>query len=312
MKTRILGKTGKSVSQLALGTWAFSGETYGAMEPTEAKRIVLQAVEQGISLIETSDSYGAGQVQMSLGEWLSSYPHVQIATRIGIDLSTEPARKNFTPAYLRLAVARSCKRLRKEQLDFCLLHNPSWDTLKQGKATHALTAMQQEGRIAHWGVSVDNAKIGQAAVAQGAELIELPFNLFHPHDFYQLAQEVKEKQIGILARSILNFGLLVGLWSMEHTFPQEDHRCDRWNLKSFQRRLKQIHAFRFLIKDEVHSLRAASIRFVLSHPLVSSAVIGPRNILQLEQLLRDMGQGSIYLPDEDLQRLRQLFFRTNK
>ena len=62
----------------------------------------------------------------------------------------------------------------------------------------------------------------------------------------------------------------------------------------------QLDAIRFLVKGDVHSMRAAAVRYVLSNSLVSSAILGPHSIEQLEQLIRETGGGPVYLPDADL------------
>ena len=70
-----------------------------------------------------------------------------------------------------------------------------------------------------------------------------------------------------------------------------------------EHRIDQLDAIRFLVKGEVHTLRAAAVRFVLANHLVSCAVLGPRTVEQLEQLVRETGAGPRYLPDDDLRQL---------
>ena len=70
-----------------------------------------------------------------------------------------------------------------------------------------------------------------------------------------------------------------------------------------EHRIEQLDAIRFLVKGEVHTLRGAAVRFVLANHLVSAAVLGPRTVEQLEQLVRETGGGPRYLPDDDLRQL---------
>ena len=70
-----------------------------------------------------------------------------------------------------------------------------------------------------------------------------------------------------------------------------------------EQRIEQLDAVRYLVKGEVHTMRGAAVRFVLASHLVSAAVLGPRTVEQLEQLVRETGGGPRYLTDDDLRRL---------
>ena len=135
---------------------------------------------------------------------------------------------------------------------------------------------------------------------KGAEVIELAYNLVHAIDLHRLAGDAMVSGTGILARSTLSYGLLAGLWTKDREFVAGDHRAERWTKLELERRVKQLDALRFLVRGDVVSLRAAAVRFVLANRLVSSAVLGPKSVTQLEQLVRETGSGPRYLADEDL------------
>jgi aryl-alcohol dehydrogenase-like predicted oxidoreductase len=116
-------------------------------------------------------------------------------------------------------------------------------------------------------------------------------------------------KVPVLARSVLAYGLLCGQWSETKIFAAGDHRAERWTHEQLRGRLKQLSALSSILGGEVSSLRAAALRFVLSNPLVSSAVIGPRNRVQLDQLVREAGQGPEYLPPSTLSRLKDQLVR---
>jgi aryl-alcohol dehydrogenase-like predicted oxidoreductase len=308
MKKRPLGKTNLLVSELALGTWGLSGDAYGSVEPEEAERTVLRALDIGLSLFDTSDAYGGGKTEAMLGRILEG-KDVAIATRGGVDRRTDPPTQNFAPEHLEVAVGRSLKRLRRERIDIYLLHNPGADTLKKGDATDAVKAMVKKGMIAHWGIAAGDAESARAALDQGAEVIEIAYNLFHAADLHRIAGDVMVAGAGVLARSTLGYGLLAGLWSADREFPQGDHRRERWTKIELARRVEQLDAVRFLVKGDVRSMRGAAIRFALANHLVSAAVLGPRSVAQLEQLIREVGSGPLYLPDSDLAALPRALAR---
>jgi aryl-alcohol dehydrogenase-like predicted oxidoreductase len=309
VRPRPLGKTGLVVSELALGTWGLSGDGYGPVEPGEAERTVLRALDIGFSLIDTADSYGGGAMEELLGRVLVGKENVVVATKVGTDRTTEPPRKRFEADYLRARVTASAKRLRRERIELVLLHNPSVETLTVGDAVGVLTDLKKEGLVGHWGAAVGDADVARAAIDRGAEVVELAYNLMHPIDLHRVAGDLMVSGVGVLSRSPLAYGLLAGLWAKDREFKQPDHRAERWTKLELERRVEQLDALRFLVKGDVQTMRAAAVRFVLSNHLVSTVVLGPRSVAQLEQLVRETGSGPCYLPDADLMALPRALAR---
>ncbi|MEO6600864.1 MAG: aldo/keto reductase, partial [Polyangiaceae bacterium] len=135
-------------------------------------------------------------------------------------------------------------------------------------------------------------------------VLELAYNVFHSVNLRQLGSEVRQQEVGILARSVLAHGLLCGQWQTDKEFAATDHRSERWTADDLKRRISQLNALRPCVNGTiVTSLRSAAVRFALSSGAVSCAVLGPRNAIQLDQLLRDAGKEPPYLTDEALEAL---------
>jgi aryl-alcohol dehydrogenase-like predicted oxidoreductase len=303
LRTRPLGKTGLVVSELSLGTWGLSGDAYGAVDAAEAENVVTRAVDIGVNLIDTADAYGGGAMEAMLGRALALHPGVYVVTKGGTDRATSPPRKRFDEAYLRVAVQRSLKRLKRDCIDVYLLHNPSLECVRGGAATHVMEALKKEGLIAHWGVAAGDMDIGRAAIDAGAEVIELAYNLFQASDLHRLSGDIMVSKVGVLARSVLSYGLLAATWSREHEFAPGDHRAERWTRTELAHRIDQLDVVRFLQRGDVSTMRAAAVRFVLAQELVGSAILGPRTEAQLVELIRETGSGPRYLPDHDVRAL---------
>lgn len=301
MKRRPLGKTGLSVSELSLGTWGLSGDAYGPVSVEVAEAVVKRALDMGFSLFDTADVYGGGRMELLLGKVLPR--DATVVTKIGTDRSTDPPRKRFDGEWIRAAVKRSCKRLGRDAIDLVLLHNPSVEALEDGGAVDAMRDLVREGVARHWGVAAGDDLVARAAIEKDAEVLELAYNLVHSIDLHRLAGDVMVSGVGVLARSTLAHGLLSGYWSKERSFEEGDHRNERWTRLELERRVEQLDALKFLVKGDVLTLRGAAVRFVLANPLVSSAVLGPRTVEQLEQLVRETGAGPRYIPDEHLMKL---------
>src|SRR5277367_48350 len=110
MRKRPLGKTGLSVSELALGTWALSGDAVGPVDASSAERVVARALDIGVTTFDTADAYGGGAMEALLGRLLPSRDDLVIVTKGGVDRTTEPALKRFDEAYLERAARASSKR----------------------------------------------------------------------------------------------------------------------------------------------------------------------------------------------------------
>ena len=308
MRRRRLGKTGIDVSELALGTWGLSGEAYAPVTEAEVDRVLDRALMLDINLFETADVYGGGEIERRLGKRLPAQK-TRIVTKIGTDLRSMPPRKRFDPTYLREALVRSRDRLQRDVIDVVLLHNPTMFALGSGEPTDCLAELKSDGLIGAWGVSAGSSEVAQAAITRGAEVIELAYNVFVARDLHALAADLAEREVGILARSVLAHGLLAGHWSGDREFDPADHRCQRWTRDELRRRITQLDAMRPLLSSQVPTLRSVAVRFVLSNELVSSAVLGPRSTNQLQQLVREAGFTPPYLPDQALLGLSERLHR---
>jgi aryl-alcohol dehydrogenase-like predicted oxidoreductase len=313
VRTRPLGQTGISISELALGTWGLSGEAYGPIEPAERDRVIDRALELGVTTFETADSYAHGAVEKALGERLSGKSNAFLVTKIGTfrpppeaEASPDAPRgtyKRFDPVYLRESIERSRERLRRDKIDVVLLHNPSPTTMTRGEASSVMKELKQAGTIGAWGVSAGDSYVARTALTHGAEIVEVAYNAFFSRELHDLAGDITRAGAGVLARSVLSYGLLAGHLLPSHMFPDDDHRIFRWTRPELETRVRQLDAVRPLVSGNVLTLRAAALRFVLANEMVSSAVLGPKSVVQLEQLVREAGTEPPYLTTEGLTQL---------
>ena len=286
---------------------------YGVVAPADRDAVVDRALELGITTFETADSYALGATEKCLGERLAGRADTIVVTKIGTQRPLPPEEappdalqgtyKRFDAAYLRESVVRSRDRLRREKIDVVLLHNPSATTMSRGEAAAVMKELKQAGAIGTWGVSAGDVYVARAALGHGAEVVELPYNIYFSRELHDLGSDITRAGAGVLARSILSYGLLAGHLAPMQTFADDDHRAARWTRSEFETRLRQLDAMRPLVTGDVLTLRAAAVRFVLSNEMVSSAVLGPRTMSQLDQLVREAGTEPPYLSTEALTQL---------
>lgn len=303
MRKRPFLGTQSKVTELALGTWGLSGDGYGPVPEAEQDRVIDRALAMGIRLFDTADCYGGGSMEARLGRRLPRGNSVTIVTKIGTRLDTQPARKDFSAEYLREAFERSRERLGRDVIDCVLLHNPSAQTFQNPKCAEVLEELRDKRWIHAWGASVGSVGAGRAALFAGAQVLELPYNVFHTIEFKELFQDVYVRGASVLARSVLSHGLLAGLWPPNKQFPEGDHRMERWSSDELRKRILQLNALRPMLSDETPTLRSIALRFVLSNEAISSVVIGPRSSLQLDQLVREAGRNPPYIAPERLSAL---------
>lgn len=299
MRSRTLGSTGLSVSELALGTWGLAGQAYGPVPEGESRRVIERAAALGIRVFETASAYAHGRIESELGEVLN-HPEDLVVTKWGTDEETQPAQKRFDRDFLRREADASLGRLGATTRVIALLHNPSARSLRDGVCAEVMRELVREGRLASWGVSVSQADAAEAALTAQAPVLGLPYNVFKVNPLRALESKIREQNVGVLAHSVLAYGLLAGRWSPGKEFAWGDHRADRWPDGSLRSRIRHLDAVRPLISGDVTTMRAAALRFALVPEIISSVVIGPRSSAQLDQLLRDAQVEPPYLSEQKL------------
>ncbi len=293
------------VTELSLGTWGLSGDAYGPVSDAEADAVIDRAADLGISLFDTADVYARGAMETKLGKRLASRASTTfIATRIGTERTERGARKRFELSWLGEAFDRSRERIARDRIDVLLLHNPSAVTIEQKEATGFLRELKDSGKVGAWGVSAGSKEVAIASIDAGAEVIGLAYNVFHAEDLHAIAAQAAMRGVAILAHSVLAYGLLVSHWGPERAFDEGDHRRTRWSASELRTRVQQLEAVRGMVGGEVLTPRSGALRFVLSNNLVTTSIIGPRTTQQLEQLLREAGNGPPYLPEKALSELQ--------
>lgn len=303
MRSRPLGNTGLTVSELTLGTWGLSGDAYGAVTEEEQVTVVERAVALGVTCIETADVYGRGAMETLLGDRVSKNESVVIVTKIGTARADSPPRKRFDKQYLAEAFDASRKRLQRDVLDVVLLHNPAASTIARGECTAFLAEQKAAGKLKAWGVSAGNVAAARAAMDRGAQVLSLAYNALFSRDVKELEADIRSTRTALLTRSALAHGMLCGYWSLYKEFPPKDHRSERWTPDELRRRLQQLSPLRSAFTANVTTQRSVALRYVLSNDVVSSVITGPRNPLQLDQLVREAGNGPPYLTSQQLESL---------
>jgi aryl-alcohol dehydrogenase-like predicted oxidoreductase len=310
MKYKILGKTGLNVGTVGLGTMVHAGH-FGPMKDEESLSAIDAALDLGVNFIDTSDAYGAGYAETLLGNALKGRRDKAIIATKGGNVMTGPDRgkRIFTSEYIDGVLHESLKRLQTDYIDLYQLHNPTVDVIERGEVWEVLERRKNEGKIRHYGVSINTIEEGIAAVKDGrSETIQTEYNLLaqEPAEaFFSLAQAAN---IGIIARVPLKRGILTGKMTAadEQRFQGEDVRARSFKGEAFRKELGKAEQLRFLVHGPVQSLVQAAIAFCVAHPAVSITIPGARNAAQMRE---NAAGADVTLPADDLDKVAELWRR---
>jgi len=224
MNARTFGKTGVRVSEMSLGCWQLGGTDWGNVEDKTALDILSTAVEAGVDFFDTADVYGNGRSETLIGRFLKERkPKLFVATKLGRTSSLYPDK--YTEAGVRAATEASLKRLGVSALDLTQLHCIPPAELKRGDVFEWLRKLQREGKIRHFGASVESMDEALVCLEQpGLVSLQIIFNVFRQKPIHTLFPKSKEKGVAIIVRLPLASGLLSGKLTKQSRFPQNDHR----------------------------------------------------------------------------------------
>src|SRR5712692_2368503 len=310
MKYRTLGRTGLQVSAIGLGTMVHAGH-FGPMKDSESLSAIDAAFELGVNFIDTSDAYGAGYSETLLGKALKGHRDKVILATKGGNVMVGPNRgkRIFSRDYIDGVLHESLKRLQTDWIDLYQLHNPDVEVIERGEVWAILEKRKQEGKIRHYGVSINTIEEGVAAVKSGrSDTIQLEYNLLMQEPAEKIFPLAQTANVGIIARVPLRRGLLSGKMTLadRERFQGDDVRARGFAGDLLEKELAKVERLRFLVQGPVKSLAQAAIAFCLAHPAVSITIPGARDDRQMRE---NAAAGELTLPPADLERATELWRR---
>ena len=163
MNYRTLGKTGWQVSEVSFGAWAIGG-SWGEVSDENSMKALHKAVDEGINLFDTADVYGDGRSEQLLARLKKERDEtLYMPTKAGRRLDPHTA-EGYSRENLNAFVDRSLKNLEADALDIVQLHCPPTEVFYQPEVFGVLEDMKREGRIKHYGVSVEKVEEGLKAL----------------------------------------------------------------------------------------------------------------------------------------------------
>ncbi len=302
MQTRKLGRTGLDVAVVGFGALTIGG-AFGPVDDAVSIDALHAAIDAGMNFIDTSDAYGAGHSEEVIGRFLkdrSDRDSIIICSKGGNNMVT--GQRNFTPDYIRGCVEGSLTRLGIEAMDVYLLHNPSMDNLSAEDSFDVLETFKSQGKIKHWGVSVNTLEECEYTVSSGRPAVmQMEYNLLEQEPAAIFAK-AHDAGIGVMARVPLKRGMLTGRFNEQTTFEATDLRgriLSADKMPGLVAKVKQIEAAAASLG---RPLSEVAMRFCVSNPHVSITIPGVRTPEQA----KSNAAASELLPADVVEALRQL------
>jgi aryl-alcohol dehydrogenase-like predicted oxidoreductase len=297
MKRRTLGGTGISVSEYALGAMMFG--SLGNPDHDDSVRIIHRALDAGINFVDTADAYSHGESEEIVGKALKGRrDDIVLATKAHLPMGEDPNHSGNSRRWLVRELDNSLRRLGTDYVDLYQIHRPD-PTTDIDETLGALTDLVRAGKIRTVGTSTFPAE--QIVEAQWVSerrghvrfrTEQPPYSILNRAVEGAILPTVQKYGMGVLTWGPLAAGWLSGRYTQasdvtsrgEGRVKSEAHKFDP-SLPENASKLSAVSELSKLAADAGLTLPHLAVAFVRSHPAVTSVIIGPRTMDQLESLL---------------------------
>jgi len=311
MKKRSLGATGYTVSELGYGAWGLGGEMWLGSDDAQGGEALRAALDQGITFFDTALAYGGGHSEELIGKVLKAElkdGRALLATKVPPGNQEWPADGNkplsavFPPRHITKSTERSLKNLRVDAIPVQQLHvwHDNWlADAKWTESREAMVRLKKEGKVLHWGISINDHAPETALKVLADPLFETAQVIYNIYDrtpekaLFALAQQ---KPLGIIVRVPFDEGALTGRIRADTVFPPGDWREGYFAGDRRAEAGRRADALAKLLGDEAATLPELALRFCLSRPEVSTVIPGMRRAEHVRANVAAVGKGPLSPP----------------
>ena len=312
MNYRKLGGTGLEVSEVGYGAWGIGQSQWIGADDDESLRALNRAIDLGLNFIDTALAYGEGHSERLVGQVVREREEtVYVATKIPPKNMVWPAPRGIHPdetfpkEYVRECTETSLRNLGLEAIDVQQFHVWSDEWVGRGDWLEAVEELKGEGKIRFFGVSINDHQPSNAVrlIETGiVDTVQVIYNVFDQSPEDKLFPACMEHDVGVIVRVPFDEGALTGRITPDTTFDEEDFRNHYFRgdrKEQVYERVRAIVSELGVTEDEVAEV---ALRYVLSHPAVSTVIPGMRSVRNVERNMAVAdGKG---LPEDQAQRLK--------
>jgi len=295
MNYRNLGRTGVKVSPVCLGTMMFGGPT----DEAESRRIIHQALDQGINFIDTADMYVQGKSEEIVGRALAGHrDDVILATKGKNPMGPGPNQQGLSRRWLMQALEGSLKRLGTDHIDLYYVHAPDPATPWE-ETLRALDDLVQQGKVHYLACSNFRAwQVCRALWVSDREgwnrfsCVQPLYNLVNRDSEVELFPLCQDQQLGVVTYSPLARGVLTGKYAPGNSFPEgsraarQDKRMKETELRDESLEISQ--QLKTYCDAKGTSTSSFAVGWCLANRVVTSVILGPRTFEQFEDNLQGL------------------------
>jgi aryl-alcohol dehydrogenase-like predicted oxidoreductase len=276
------------VSEVGLGLWAVAGSDWGPGDDRASLEAIEAALDAGVTFFDTADQYGDGHSEELLGQAMTGRrERFVVATKIGWNGYDERTRTTQydTVDKLVAGVEGSLRRLNTDRVEAIQCHidhlEPNTDVFIEG-----FRKLEEQEKVGAWGVSTSDLSLLERFNAEGdCDLLQIDYSILNRTAEAEILPYCLENGIGVIVRGPLAMGMLAGKYSATQTFPKDDFRRawieDPAQNAHFRKDLEVVAALRAGVPDD-QTMSQFALRFVRSHPAVSTVIPGARDRAQSE------------------------------
>ena len=318
MEYRQFGQTGIKISAIGFGCWEIGGG-YGSIEETDFIKAVNGALDAGVNCFDTAEAYGFGASEKSLAKALGSRrKDAVVTTKVGVGYPDAPNYRDSSRKRVIESIEKSLRNLNTDYVDVYLIHWPDRHVPFE-EPMRALDDLVKQGKVKAVGLS--NFKLSEieaCARSRRVDVVQYCWNMFDRRMQKEIFPYCSAHNIGVMAYGSLAYGMLTGTFSEEKTFEKSDWRSRRGqlgNINLFQHlfgpdhflmNLRAVEELKGIAKGYGKSLPQLALRWTLSNPVISTALVGCRNEREVDDNLGALGW---LISDADMKEIDAIFVR---
>jgi aryl-alcohol dehydrogenase-like predicted oxidoreductase len=318
VEKRPFGRTGLQVSAIGFGCWEIGGG-YGKIEEAEFDRAIARALDLGIDCFDTAEGYGFGASERALGRALGARRRdAIIVTKFGMGYRDKPKLRDASRERVVASIEKSLKHLGTDVVDVYLVHWPDPQTPFE-ETMRALEDVVRQGKVRFVGVSnFKRDEIDACMRVRRVDVVQYGWNMFDRRMQRDVFPYCRDHGIGVMAYGSLAYGLLTGTFTANVDFGSDDWRARAskmgsiklfdglFGAESFPRNLRAVEELKGIAARYGRSLPQLALRWAISNPVVSTALVGCRTVAEVEDNVGAIGWS---IADADLAEIDAIFAR---
>jgi myo-inositol catabolism protein IolS len=318
MEHRPFGRTGLEVSAVGFGCWEIGGG-YGDIEEQDFVHAISRSLDLGVNCFDTAEGYGLGASERALGAALGKRrDEAVIVSKFGVNYRDMPNMRDSSRERVVASIDKCLKNLGTDYVDVYLVHWPDRNTPFE-ETMSALDDVVRDGKVRFVGLSNFKLEEIEACMAmRRIDVVQYGWNLFDRRMQQAILPYCAEQGVGFMAYGGLSYGLLTGTFTEDHDFGGADWRARQGNMgaikifaalfgpEKFKDNVRAVNDLKEVAARYGKSVAQLALRWATSHPAVSTALVGCRNVAEVED---NVGAVGWTIGDADLAEIDAIFAR---